>query len=406
MIHRARTTWLGLCLSLSTLPTSVVFGQAVAESAVATADDLAPIPAEAERQYPVRVYEGAQQLNMKLEFVHQARVGMEYLYKRQYSTFLKHFDELGQRFPGTALKPISEVLVYQATMLENYSLEYADEFFEASGRAREELEKGLKVPGNEAWEHFMLTGVLGIEAIHNARMEKYLPALKLAFDAIGHVGDVREAAPEFVDIWLADGLYNYWRSALSRRIKFLPDFGDKREQGIEETRKVEREGIFLSAPATLALMFDWLEERDFDKAVEAGVRNQQLYPENVINEMMLGLVKYYQRDWDGAMVSFDRVLEIDPQHRRIHYYRGLIFLRKKQFDEAVGSFEYYLGLPHLQKYQVSATNYRLGQAHKARKEYAKAEEYFRVAIKIDGNERAKNALEVMKKERRDGQIDW
>src|SRR5690606_28993051 len=136
----------------------------------------------------------------------------------------------------------------------------------------------LAIPGNEGWEHFLMAGVAGIEAIHTMRKESYLPALQLAFEAMDHVQRSKEAAPAFVDLLLADGMYNYWRTVVTMSTPLLPDFGDHRVEGIEQMQKVEIEGVFLGPPTTLALAFTWIEERKHRNALIACLKNQRAYP--------------------------------------------------------------------------------------------------------------------------------
>jgi tetratricopeptide (TPR) repeat protein len=351
-------------------------------------------------------YRGAQQLMVEPEFVHFCRRGIELIYERRYPDALRYFGEVSEIYPNTGVAEVAEVLVWQAKMTENYDYRYDDEYEVAAERAREALESAIETPGNEGWEHFMMAGMAGIEAIHSARKSKYLSALTSAFSAIDHMESAREAAPDFVDLALADGMYNYWRTVITRKSKLLPDFGDNREEGMDQIRRVEQAGIFLGPAATLALSFSYYEERQMKEALDANLSNQRLYPDNTINLMMLGSVYLAMKRFDSALRTWDRILVVDPEARRVHYYKGLTFYRSNRFDEAESSFKTYLSLSELEESQISWVNYRLGALEHGRKDYQAAETYYKEAVRLTGHKSAKSALDRMKKARKEGRIDY
>lgn len=349
---------------------------------------------------------GSLALGMAPRFVALAREGLELLYRRDYKRFRAFFVELEAVYPGTAVASIADVLAWQAIMLENFDFRYDAAYQAASASARAKLTAAMSTPGNEGWEHFMMAGVVGIESIHAARRGRYLPALTLAFEAIDQAEKTRTVAPDFVDLRLADGLYAYWRSALSGRIKLLPNFGDAREQGLDQMMEVVRDGVFLAAPARLALAFSYLEENDFDRAEGMLLANRLLYPDNLINEQMLGVTRMYAMKLDDAMRSFQRVLAIDPKARRVRYYVGVTHVRARRFDAAIPELRTYLSYDGLEPYQVSWANYRLGRALEGLKRWAEAVDAYQAAVKADGHDESRKRLDHLRKLKRDGRIAY
>lgn len=373
-------------------------------SPIATAEDLPELELGDELHYEMKVYRGARQLNMSLKFVDYARKGLDLLYKREYRKTRDYFAELEEVYPGTAVASIADLLVWQCVMLENFDFRHDAQYRAASEGASRKLEAALKEPGNESWENFMMAGVVGIEAIHAARQGRYLPALTLAFNAIDHVEQVRAHSPDFVDLKLADGLYNYWRTVLTQKNKALPDFGDNKKEGIEQMQTVEKQGIFLGPPATLSMAFTWIEENEYKLAVNACARNHVDYPKNLVNELMLGVSLLYLRQYDESIKTFDNVLAIDSKNKRVRYYKGLALHRSGNVDAAGREFEAYLAADYLEKYQRAAAHYRLGRVKLAQKRYDEAESHFKEAVKIDGHSSSKAELDRIKKGRKDGSI--
>lgn len=370
----------------------------VPQDVVATPADLV-VPDPREAEYAGVVYSAAQALNIKPAFVQACRDGLALLYQRDYRGSRVYFQDLERAWPGTGIAGVADVLIWQARMLENSDFEHDQAYRAASAVARARLEESLAKPGNDAWEHFMMVGVSGVEAIHTARQEHYLQALTLAFEAIDHMETVRRLAPDFTDLRLADGLYNYWRTVITDRSKLLPSFGDHKAEGIAQIEEVERAGAFLSEAATLALAYTWIEEDRFRDAVQACLRNGRRYPSSVINNVVMAQTYIMMKRYDTALAALDRIAEEDPSNKRMHYYRGLALLRAERIAEAEAPLERYLGFDYLEDWQRSMGSLRLGQVRAAQGRPDEAEALYKQAIRIDGNKAAKKALDDLKKSR-------
>ncbi len=360
----------------------------------------------ANQDYDNISYVGAAALDMHPEFVYLIRQGLEKLYLRDYNGARDWFEGLEERYPNTAVASVIDTLIWQALMLENFDFRYDKQYWVSTKAAREDLDKALTVEGNEAWEHFLYTGIEGIESIHTMRRGEYLKALNLAFSAMDHIQKSRELAPDFTDHKLADGMYHYWRTVVTMNSKILPDFGDHRVQGLEEMQAVQARGVFLAAPATLSLAFSWIEEGNYKQANVACIKNRRRYPDNIINNLVTGSVFIYQKKYDSALKVYEEILEDDPKNRRVHYWRGLALLRSGHPNKAKEAFETYLAFEHLEPYQRSYSHYRLGQIAARLKKWAEAENEYKTAVKIDGHKGAKKALDRLKKQKKDGKISY
>jgi len=191
------------------------------------------------RQYPAVAYLGAEMLGVTPEFVQDCRSGMDLLYLRDYRGAMTHWDKMGIKWRGTGIAPVGRVLVWQALMLENFDFRYERQYKTAWWQARQELEESLMQSGNEAWEHFMLGTMLGVDSIHLMRKEEYITSLSRGYEAMKAINKSKELAPDFPDAVLGDGLFNYWATVVSMNTKSIPNTGDNRQEGIGQMKKVE-----------------------------------------------------------------------------------------------------------------------------------------------------------------------
>lgn len=347
-----------------------------------------------------------EELGMDPAYAQGIRDGLELIYLRRYDNARDHFLDFEEKHPGSGLSAVCDVLVWQALMLENFDYKYDKQYWTSAKRARKELETALETPGNEGWEHFVLGGMVGVEAIHQARRGKYLSALQLSFEAMDHVEASRAAAPKFTDMALADGMYNYWRTVVTNWSSMLPDFGDHRKEGIEQMKIVEKDGIFMAAPASLSLSFSYIQENRRTEAKDSVDRVRASYPDNVINNMVAGSVYVSLKKYGEAEGIFSEVLEDSPTNNRARYWRGIARQRQRKYDGAMEDFQAYLKADYMEDEQRSMAYYRIGQVHQSKEQWGDAVRWYKSSIKVDGNKRAKNRLRQLEIKKKKGELDW
>ncbi len=351
--------------------------------------------------YSARVKRGAKVLNMREDFVRDCILAVEHLYNRRYTEAKAGFAAMGKRYPGSGIEPAGHVLVWQALMLENFDYRYVPQYEVAARQARVELQVAIQEPGNDAWEHFLMGGMLGIDSIHTMRTGEYLKALSRGVEAMKFIVQAQKHAPEFVDAFLGDGLFNYWRSVISMSTKAIPNLGDTRAKGIAQMQQVEREGIFLAPASTLALVFTWMEEGDMPKALAQCEKNKKLYPGNVINNLVHGRVYMYMRKHAEAEAIFIDVIRQDPQNQRVHYYMSRMYLRKGDLTRARSAIDTYLAFKLDDEtrgyayYQKGLIDYRL-------KKWDEAQASFEESWRLARLDMAKSRLESIKTKRAGG----
>ena len=352
------------------------------------------------------VIKASKALDMDPAYANGIRGGLELIYQRKYKAARAHFAALDQDFPGTGISSSINALLWQALMIENFDFKYNKQYEVSHAQAISELKQAIKEEKHLGWTHFLMAGLTGVEAIHYVRQSKFIAALSGAFTAVEHAEASRNAAPDFVDLALADGMYNYWRTIITNSSSMLPDFGDHRALGIQQLQKVEQEGFFLRPAATLALTFSWMQERDRKKAIAACEKNQKLYPDNVINNLLSGQTYISARQFSKAVNVLNHLHTIAPKNNRAHYYKGLAKMRLGNKQEGIVDFEKYLLSDHLEPYQLGMTHFRLGQAYYSLKDYAKAEKHYLLSVKANGFKGAKNNLSRLRKAKKEGRIQY
>jgi predicted negative regulator of RcsB-dependent stress response len=350
-------------------------------------------------EYPALYVQGGEELKMHPSFVQGAARGLELVFLRDYKGAKNGWDSLEVDFPGTATRHVGRLLIYQSLMLENLDYRFEKQYLTHSALALKALDAAEQVPGNEAWEAFLRGGVEGIEAIHMMRKKQYVASLARGLEALKALEVLREIAPGFVDPLLGDGLYHYWRTVMGQKSRLIPKGEDNQDRGLALMRKAEKEALFVAPAATLSLAYAHLEARRLSEAEAALLRNQALFPDNVLNNMVLARVLIMRGRLPQAMVLLDRVQAVDTDNHRVHYYRATALMRKGELQEAHASIDLYLSLPLEPLYQAVGWH-RKGDIHVRERNWDAAINAFGKAVEIDNYEPSKKRLVRLEKRKR------
>lgn len=280
------------------------------------------------------VKKAAARLGLQGEVLQLGVEGLGHIYARRYKDARGLFDKVTRDYPASAVGPFGHVLLYQAWMLENYDFSKEADYKKASAEGIFRAEAAIEREEAMAWNHFVRGALLGLDSIYLLRRAEYLTALNAAAKAINSIETALKLDPAFHDAALCIGVYNYWRSVLTDQYWFLPSFGDQRQTGIAQIQKARTHGIFTGPGARLALAYTYLQENRVDLAKEQCRELAALYPDNLINNMLLGRIAMRERKLRMAKWYFAKVKEVSPENWLVEYYLGTLAMRERRFVDA------------------------------------------------------------------------
>ncbi len=358
---------------------------------------------KADSRWPARVTLGAQALGIEVDFIGKAYDGTQLIYARDYPKAQESWFALDREYPGRGVKHVGSVLIYQSIMMENWDFKNEDQYRYHSNSAISELEAALKEPENQAWEHFMLAGMLGIESINVMRRDEFVAAVGLGLEALDHIQEVKKLAPSFADIYLCDGLYKYWRTVIARSSNAIPDGPDERAAGISDMKIAERQGVLVGPGSSIGLTYSYIEEREFETALTYTSKLKRSHPRSIVNLLLHSRVQVYLKRYTAAIKTLDQVKGVDPKNQRMHYYYSTAYLKKGALDKADAAIDTYLSFGLLPYYEAQSWH-RKGDIAFRRKDYDTAEKHYKEAVRVDGYRPSKKKLEKIKNMRKQGKI--
>jgi tetratricopeptide (TPR) repeat protein len=337
------------------------------------------------------VRNAAASLAMDPVLMNKASQALSLIYARDYVGARQAFSDLHRTHPELAIGNVGRMLIFQCLMLENFDYRFERQYASHAALAIRDIEEAQRVPGNEAWEHFLKGGVLGIQAIHEMRKGDFVSSLRKGLEALGSLRALEASAPDFVDPDLGYGLFFYWRTVIGKQSPLIPDGEDRRAEGIALIEKVERQGAFVAPGATLALAYLYSEQGKSRKASSYSRRLKVRYPNNVINGLLHTRLLMRMRRYSKALESIDHVLSVDTDNHRVHYYRATVHLRQNQLDKALSAIDVFLEMP-LEEDAKAFGSHRKADIYFRQGNYTQARKFYKEAVSINGYAPSKRRL--------------
>lgn len=324
--------------------------------------------------------------------------GMDLIYQRRYEDALHHFERMGFEFPASPVGPIGRALVYQSEMFEEYNFNreraYATEIEEFESRLRAAERRG-RTP---EWLAFLKGVYLGVDAMYDIRKGSYVKAFDKAWDALEEMKRIARRAPEFKDVQLALGVYNYWRTVITESVPFLPRFGNHRDKGLRQMREAREEGLLAATPASFALTFSLIEKGEHEAAISEAKRTGAEYPGSILNSLILAQAYRKAERYDEALTLLKGLLATHPKVQRTWFHIGEVHYKSRKNNVAArAAYERYLESGPTGGYKAY-TLYRLGQLDSRARNYEGAIARYEAALVIEPKfKRAQKRLDDAKR---------
>jgi len=144
---------------------------------------------------------------------------------------------------------------------------------------------------------FYIGSALGGISILQAKVGNWPSAIRSGLGSIGYFKRVIKVDPFYYPAYLGIGFFNYY---ISQNLKWLPFFGDRRKDGLEQIRLSTQSGFPYSLVARNSLCWILLENNDYRAAdsVASGVLKE--LPDNTIFIRLKSRIALWKKDWQSA----------------------------------------------------------------------------------------------------------
>ncbi len=246
--------------------------------------------------------------------------GVELSKNGQYEDALELFDQIIEQRPRHPAGYFFKAAVLQAKMMDLEDYRWEGHFFALIDTIKELTQSILQANGRDAWAQFYLGGAFGLRAAYQAKLGHWWSGFKDGLRAKVKLEEALRLDPYLWDAYLGLGTYHYWRSRMTKFLRWLPFFSDERERGISELWLAAQKGHFSSTSAKEGLIWIYIEEGEYGKALSLSKELCRAYPAGRSFLWGMASALWGMRDWKGAEGIYRRILDsVEAEELDNHY---------------------------------------------------------------------------------------
>ena len=170
--------------------------------------------------------------------------------------------------------------------------------------------------------------------------------------------------------------FNLVEPDFDKRAKELRDSYDKsKEEEQKDIEKIENK-TYLDY---FMLGYNYSDNGEYDKAIESYKKAIEINPKKDDAYYNMGISYDDNGEYDKAIESYKKAIEINPKKDKTYYNMGIAYSENKQYDKAIESYKKAIEINP----KKDDAYYNMGIAYIENKQYDKAIESYKKAIEIN-----------------------
>lgn len=249
--------------------------------------------------------------------------GERLLMSRDYNGGQALFQKLSEDYPESPAGPFGLMAMWQTRMFENRDFRFISHYHAAEKKMEALCDARLQYDRPSDWDLFVCASGFGMKGFFDARRDKWMQGLGGAIRSIRTFKRLLWLYPSFIDAEMGVGMYEFWRSVVTQRFKWLPFFSDQRVAGMARVEKVVNGGKFVPDLARANFAYMQIEMKQYDAALQTLAPLIVKYPRNVLMRQARGEVFWWQKKYQDCYDIYAQILKEDPQMTRSLYWMAV-----------------------------------------------------------------------------------
>lgn len=217
--------------------------------------------------------------------------------------------ELIGAYPDDPAGLVFEAAVMVGEMTDREEDIYHDRFTRLLDSTVELVDSALPGadPAGRSWLYLFRGHVEAYRSLYQSRFGSFISAVKAGMRAMDNYDKGLKADSLNYDLYLGAGSYHYWKSAKAGLLRFLMIFKNEKKQGIEELRLAADSSIVFRDAARSALIWVWLNEKEYDSVLAAGNEFAERYPGGKAVLWPMAQAYFERRQYRAAIDAYEEI---------------------------------------------------------------------------------------------------
>jgi tetratricopeptide (TPR) repeat protein len=279
-------------------------------------------------------------------------------YREEFKKAEEHARRIIRRYPEHPAGYFFYAAVLDMRMRNAESDENELEFYRNCDFAIAKAEKILGGNARDLWARFFLAGANGAKGTYESRFGRWITAFRHGWQGVAIFKELHAEYPSFKDVLYGIGTYDYWRSAMTNALWWMPGVEDKRDEAIAMLWDACKSAMYVGDVARVDLIAILINEKRFGEALNMADELLERYKGNLVitwgkARALLGLKRF--DDAEKCLIHIrSRIVESNFDNNYnitlVHYYLAEAYAGMQRNAESLGM------LQAMAKFRLSTDN--------------------------------------------------
>jgi tetratricopeptide (TPR) repeat protein len=272
-----------------------------------------------------------------------ALASVDYVYKEKFSLAEEEAKKIIKKYPDHPAGYFFYAAALESWMSYYESDKREEEFYRSCDLAIEKAENVISKDPNNAWAMFFLGGADGAKGTYESRYEKWITSFRHGWKGVSMLQSLYKKCPDIKDTYYGLGLYDYWRSKLTKLLWWMPGIENRTEQGIRELMIAKADGVYTSISASADLMAVMNNEKRYQEALAIAEEMLVRFPGSLVFCRGKAAALFGLGRFDESEAIYRYILErveaepIDNHYDAVvcHFLLANIYLKMKRYTQSI-----------------------------------------------------------------------
>ncbi len=163
---------------------------------------------------------------------------------------------------------------------------------------------------------FYIGSTLGGISILQAKVGNWPSAVRSGLNSLGYFKRVIRIDPNYFSAYLGIGFFNYY---ISQNLKWLPFFGDRRKEGVEQIRLATKSDFPYSLVAINSLCWILIENNEYHAADSVVSCVLKAHPGNTIFIRLKARIALWKNEWPAAIFWSKKLIDLSRNRDPVNW---------------------------------------------------------------------------------------
>jgi tetratricopeptide (TPR) repeat protein len=211
-----------------------------------------------------------------------AMASVDYVYKEKFKLAEEEAKKIIKKYPDHPAGYFFYAAALESWMGYYESDKREEEFYRFCDLAIEKAENAVGKDQNNAWALFFLGGADGAKGTYESRYEKWITSFRHGWKGVSTLQSLYKKSPDIKDTYYGLGMYDYWRSSLTKLLWWMPGIENRTDQGIRELMVAKTDGVYTCVSASADLVAILNNEKRYGEALTIAEEMLARFPGSLV----------------------------------------------------------------------------------------------------------------------------